>query len=385
MTSPPTNQDGEIEPQASGLYPGYWHYENSNAVFMAQYFDTFNKMYISAAAENGGNYTKPLPTNIWPAETAAAPDIAVADAIASPTCPTHYIPVADPITSPTIPTHYTPLPTPGPLIEGAYLTPTEGQPQTDLLVYTSPRTPWWLAFPGGAGSSNNLITAATNFDTTISNYQDSKSANLPQSQTLPDSWRDSFPKRLSMPGAAKSSKAATDFESSASPPAVGSTGNMDAPQGPTEPVSEVGLLSPGATRNTNPRRPASLAETRRRSDAQRTSPLLSPTLRPEKRHRNRAAANKCRAKNKAAVAELKASERTESRRREELLATFRALRADVVALKSEILLHANCGDRLIQEYLDTAARSFVPGTAIGEFASGEGWWISDLTDIASIF
>lgn len=135
------------------------------------------------------------------------------------------------------------------------------------------------------------------------------------------------------------------------------------------------------------RHPASLTGAKRSSDAQQASPILSPKAQPEKRSRSRAAAHKCRAKSKAAMAVLKVSERTESQRRAELLRTLRALQADVLALKSEILLHANCGDGLIQGYLDGAARSFVPrsaGGGGGEFAPGDGWGTFNWTDPASL-
>ena len=61
------------------------------------------------------------------------------------------------------------------------------------------------------------------------------------------------------------------------------------------------------------------------------------------------------------MAELEASEKAESLRHEQLSMTLRSLQADVFALKSEILLHGNCADGHIQDYLNNTARSLVNG------------------------
>lgn len=338
---------------------------------MAQYVAT--NMHISPVPANDGNNNISLLSNIWPAETAAALDTLVGDTI----------------TSAAVPTYYMPVPVPGPFIGVAPMIPSEEQSHFDPLVYTSLLTPWWLDSPGGVGTINNLRNPATSFEATILNIQDSKTTNvtfanpataLSQLNPLPTLRHDSLPRRTSITLTALSSGAATVFDSIASRPAVSSTCDIDALQDPTNPLSNVDLPTPGVKGHTNPRRPA---RPNHNNAAQRTSQSLLPVTQPQKRSRNRAASHKCRSKSKAAAAVLEALESTESQRCEHLLATFRTLQADVLTLKSEILFHANCGDRLIHEYLDSAARSFVPGAGgAGErFAPGDGWWVPNWTNM----
>lgn len=75
------------------------------------------------------------------------------------------------------------------------------------------------------------------------------------------------------------------------------------------------------------------------------------------RQRNRAAATKCRAKSKVAVAELEAMERAMSTEHMELSATVMDLREEVLTLKNQLLLHGNCNCEHIQQYLTNAARN----------------------------
>lgn len=72
--------------------------------------------------------------------------------------------------------------------------------------------------------------------------------------------------------------------------------------------------------------------------------------------RNRAAANKCRAKSKLAAADLESAERAMSNEHRELSATARGLRDEVLLLKNELLAHGNCDDASIQQYLTNQAR-----------------------------
>lgn len=87
-------------------------------------------------------------------------------------------------------------------------------------------------------------------------------------------------------------------------------------------------------------------------------PSLSsqPDPQPDPRERNRAAANRCRAKSKVAVAELEATERAMGAEHEELTRTARSLRDEVLLLKNELLMHGNCDDDVIQQYLANSAR-----------------------------
>lgn len=77
---------------------------------------------------------------------------------------------------------------------------------------------------------------------------------------------------------------------------------------------------------------------------------------PDPRARNREAANRCRAKSKVAVAELEATERAMGAEHQALTLTARSLRDEVLALKNQLLMHGNCGDDLIQQYLTNSAR-----------------------------
>jgi hypothetical protein len=74
------------------------------------------------------------------------------------------------------------------------------------------------------------------------------------------------------------------------------------------------------------------------------------------RQRNRLAATKCRAKSRAAVAELEATERGMRFQHMELSDTATKLKNEVLALKNEVLRHGNCDCDHIKEYLTNAAR-----------------------------
>lgn len=77
---------------------------------------------------------------------------------------------------------------------------------------------------------------------------------------------------------------------------------------------------------------------------------------PDPRARNREAANRCRAKSKVAVAELEATERAMGAEHQALTQTCRTLREEVLSLKNQLLMHGNCDDDLIQQYLANSAR-----------------------------
>ncbi|PSR85704.1 hypothetical protein BD289DRAFT_482601 [Coniella lustricola] len=80
------------------------------------------------------------------------------------------------------------------------------------------------------------------------------------------------------------------------------------------------------------------------------------------RQRNRLAATKCRAKSRAAVAELEATERGMRYHNTKLSATAMELKDEVLALKNEVLRHGNCDCVHIKEYLANAARAIVGGS-----------------------
>ncbi|KUI67523.1 Transcription factor atf21 [Cytospora mali] len=79
----------------------------------------------------------------------------------------------------------------------------------------------------------------------------------------------------------------------------------------------------------------------------------------EHRARNRMAATKCRARAKAATAELEATERETESQHQELSAEASSLQTEVLALKNEVLMHGNCDNHAIQQYLSNAAKDIV--------------------------
>lgn len=99
--------------------------------------------------------------------------------------------------------------------------------------------------------------------------------------------------------------------------------------------------APKGTRET----PAALLETGQR-----------PPEKNPQRQRNRLAATKCRAKTKLAVAGLEATERALHAEHVELSRTVMDLRDEVLSLKNQLLLHANCNSEVIQQYLLNSAR-----------------------------
>lgn len=90
------------------------------------------------------------------------------------------------------------------------------------------------------------------------------------------------------------------------------------------------------------------------------------------RQRNRVAANKCRKKSKAAIAQLETTERALAEQHASLLATASSLREQVVSLKNEILLHGKCDCDIIQHYLKNAARDLRESILSGQNPGQDG-------------
>lgn len=94
---------------------------------------------------------------------------------------------------------------------------------------------------------------------------------------------------------------------------------------------------------------------------------------PDPRARNREAANRCRAKSKVAVAELEATERAMGAEHHALTQTARSLRDEVLQLKNQLLMHGNCDDEVIQQYLANSARLVGSGVlGVPALAGGGG-------------
>ena len=105
--------------------------------------------------------------------------------------------------------------------------------------------------------------------------------------------------------------------------------------------------------------PARRTATQKKRDAQ----VVQQEQQQNRPARSRVAANKCRAKTKQAMADLESKERAMSSAHQELSATARGLRDEVLQLKTALLAHGNCGDSLIHQYLINQARRVGYGTA----------------------
>lgn len=109
----------------------------------------------------------------------------------------------------------------------------------------------------------------------------------------------------------------------------------------------------GGTQQPGKKGPAAAAASASTAAAAVTTESKQPTA---TRHRNRDAANKCRAKTKKAAADLESTERAMSSENRELSAVARGLRDEVLMLKHQLLAHGACDDDLIQRYLANQAR-----------------------------
>lgn len=128
-----------------------------------------------------------------------------------------------------------------------------------------------------------------------------------------------------------------------------------------------------ATTATTSYAPTSQPALLRAAQEQHQQQQQQPQPQPDPRARNREAANRCRAKSKVAAAELEATERAMGAEHEALTRTARSLREEVLSLKNQLLMHGNCDDDLIQQYLANSARlvgSGVLGPAV--VAAGAG-------------
>ncbi|KAG8162429.1 hypothetical protein KVR01_008194 [Diaporthe batatas] len=127
------------------------------------------------------------------------------------------------------------------------------------------------------------------------------------------------------------------------------------------------------TPGTDKRKEKPLARTRQTTKQRQAEPASqakgqaeAKPAEPTARHRNRDAANKCRAKTKKAVAELESTELAKRSEHRELSATARSLQDEVLGLKTELLAHGNCDDALIQQYLMNQARRVGQGVATAQ-------------------
>lgn len=365
MTSFPNTQDGKAEVQLRKSYPNSINYEYTSAVAKDSYTDAFGNIYSSPSFPNISNYDTSLLSNSWSTEAAAALDLEFAGAIYSPPISTHCVSVPFEASS-----------------SGIDPTASNGwQIDNEHLIQTSPGIPWRHASRAGLGSHNNTTTASSTLKADIGNLDTNKTENMfhsnattdeGQYQNYADSLQPSPPRKRKERSTAGSCQE-TSFKCRASALTNSPTYTTNPSKRPMPLAPDVNFDPPDADAHSNRRRPQSTRRAASSNDTQQSARSPPAASQSEQRARSRTAANKCRVKTKAAAAELEATEMAESARHQHLSTTLRGLQADVFALKSEILLHGNCGDGLIQDYLNNAARSLATGcNGATECGPGDG-------------
>lgn len=347
MTSTLSTHHGETEAECHTSYSSYFLYDDANVAPIDPYMDAFGGIHTSPTFTKASNYNPYSPSNTFSTEPAAALDSQFAGAIYSPSAPKNCVSV--------------PFTTSSNGIDST-ISFNGWQVEADSLMQTSPGMQWWRA-PVLPGSNNHTVpssrilepgTSNTNSHNAESTSLSNAAADESQHQTPADSLHLGSPLKRKVCGTA-APRQGTKLDSKV-------TGTTNPSEIPMAVASGVSFDLPDANARPDPRPPVN-SRASPRGDAQQTmqsssSPVAS---RPGQRARNRTAAIKCRTKTKAAAAELAATEKAESSRHEGLLMTLRGLQEDVFALKSEILLHGNCGDGLIQDYLNSTARSLATG------------------------
>lgn len=344
MTSPLHTRDGKNGAESHTLYPNYVFYDDASVTPIDPYVDALGSTYTSPTSKNASKNSLSLQSNTCSTEAAAeCLGLHFPGAIYSP---------------PTVPFAAS--------FHGIEPIASNGwQAEVGSSTAESPGMQWWHA-PWIDSGSNNYSTASPRLvgagassthnqksdSTSFSNATTSES----QHQHRTDSLQPSLTSRKKTCGNTEPCQV-TNFESKVSRRMIAPTYTTNSPETFSPLTSDVKLKLPNTTAHPNPRQPESSRRASSRVGTQRTIQPLPATSRPDQRARNRTAAIKCRIKTKAAVAELEATEKAESSRHEVLLTTLRGLQADVFALKSEVLLHGNCGDELIQDYLNNTARS----------------------------
>lgn len=345
---------GAFEAQPHSVYPSYFGYDSISMEPIDPYLEPFDNRYASSIFESNDSYNTPLHSNHWPTETRAGP-AHLANDFDSPCAPTqsfsHPFPAAF---NGIIPTNFTAWPKNG--------------------------TQWCPEFR--SPSNNNPVTAVGGLETGVPIVQGHDIAEISLTSPATSTRKrrvESIPPPHSLPRTGRKSRTSEPTKSGLDGKAPGpgidltstdsihpskknsiSAASDDSLDQPPAEASKSPGQSEGSKRNSSPldarlRHFQSLSTPR--------SPLPSPhPAQPAQRARNRNAAIKCRAKTKAAAAELEAREKAESLRHQQLMAIFRSLQAEVFALKSELLLHGNCNDNFIQDYLKSTARSLTIGS-----------------------
>lgn len=348
MTSPLHTRDGKNEAESHTSYSSYFFYHDASVAPIDPYIDALGSIYTSPTPKNASNHGLSLQSNTCSTETAAeCLDLHFPGAIYPP---------------PTVPfaTSFHGI---DPIASNGW------QAEVGSLMPKSPEMQWSHA-PWVDSGSNNYSTASLNLvgtgasSTHIQKPDSTSFSNATTSDSQQQNRVDSLqpnPTRMRKACGNTDTCQVTNLESKVPRRMIAPTYTTDSSKTSSPLTSNVKLNLPNIAAHPHPRQPESSRRASSRFGTQRTVQPSPATSRPDQRARNRTAAIKCRIKTKAAVAELEATEKAESSRHEVLLTTLRGLQADVFALKSEVLLHGNCGDGLIQEYLNNTARSLTTG------------------------
>lgn len=344
MTSAPHTRDGKNDAESHTSYSSYLFYHDASVAPIDPYIDALGSIYTSPTPRNASNHSLSLQSNTCSTEAAAE-------------CLGLHFPGA-----------IYPLPTVPFATSFHGIDPLASNGRQAEVGSSMPKSPGmqWSHAPLVDSGSNNYSTAFLNLvGTGASSTQNQKSDSTSfsnattsesQQQNRADSLQSNPTRRRKACGKIETCQV-TNLESKVSRRMIAPTYTTDSSKTSSPLTSNVKLNLPNTAAHPLPRQPEISRRASSRFGTQRTIQPSPATSRPEQRARNRTAAIKCRIKTKAAVAELEATETAESSRHETLLRTLRGLQADIFALKSEVLLHGNCGDGLIQDYLNNTARS----------------------------
>lgn len=345
--------DSKTESQPCQSCSNDFHGEDTSAIQVESHFNVFENVYTSTAFTNTSNYDMYFPSHNWASEAAAEFDSQFVGDIYSPPIPTHC--TSTPHTSFSNSVNPT--------------SPNGWQLDASHFWQDISGMPWWCNPRAGAGNDDPIIVS----ERTSKNENSIIQTHEPESTSVSEATTDGsqhinredslYPNPLRKEecnglGSCRN----TSIKRNASAPTVAPRYSSNPATSPLPHTPAVSFDPPGTEAQTNPRRLGSSRRVNSSSGKRRTR--QSPTTAPsptQLRNRNRISANKCRIKTKAAIAELEATEREESSKHQQLSMTLRSLQADVFALKSQILMHGICGDKLIQDYLNESARSLTAG------------------------
>lgn len=358
IMSPLSKYDSRTGSQPCGPCSNDFHGENTIMIQVDSHFDAFENNYTSPTFTNTSNYNMYFPTNIWASEAPAE-------------CVSRF--VGD-MYSPPIAMHCVSTPFISSPNSVGHTVPNGWQLDASHFMRENSGMPWWRSPCVGSGNHDSTIASERALKDGDSNMHQRKpesifvseaTTNGSQHGDRADSLYPGPPRKKECDGRGPCQN--TSIERNASALTIAPRYSSDPATSPMPPTPAVSFGPLDKEAQTHQRRPRSPRRVNSSSEKRRARQSPTSAASPsDQRNRNRIAANKCRIKTKAAIAELEATEREESLKHEQLSITLRSLQADVFALKSQILLHGICGDKLIQDYLNESARSLTAGCGPGD-------------------